>query len=130
LMQETICRALEYQDKHKDGIDLAPWLYTIMRNIFINLYRREKRSNKLFHNQADNNQLANREDLSYQLDVGNNVVLSEIGKLPDLFKVPFVLYLEGYKYAEIAEMLCEPIGTIKSRIFFARRILKKTVERN
>ena len=49
--------------------------------------------------------------------------------MPDVFKHPFVLYFDGFKYAEIADMLSEPLGTIKSRIFFARKLLKEQIER-
>jgi RNA polymerase sigma-70 factor (ECF subfamily) len=52
-----------------------------------------------------------------------------INDLPELFRVPFNLYFEGYKYNEIAEVLNEPLGTIKSRIHFARKILKQKIER-
>ena len=49
--------------------------------------------------------------------------------LPNIFKKPFMLYYEGYKYFEIANILHEPLGTIKSRIHFARKILKSQVPR-
>jgi len=52
-----------------------------------------------------------------------------IFELPELFRIPFNLYFEGYKYNEIAEELGEPLGTIKSRIHFARKILKQKIER-
>jgi DNA-directed RNA polymerase specialized sigma24 family protein len=63
----------------------------------------------------------------------DNLKLKEIGKaiydLPILFRLPFLLYFDGYKYNEISEMLAEPLGTIKSRIHFARKLLKSQIER-
>jgi RNA polymerase sigma-70 factor (ECF subfamily) len=52
-----------------------------------------------------------------------------IHKLPEIFRNPFLLYFDGFKYHEIADMLGEPLGTIKSRIHFARKLLKAQIER-
>jgi RNA polymerase sigma-70 factor (ECF subfamily) len=52
-----------------------------------------------------------------------------INDLPEIFKNPFLLYFEGYRYNEIAELLNEPLGTIKSRIHFARKLLKEQISR-
>jgi RNA polymerase sigma-70 factor (ECF subfamily) len=53
-----------------------------------------------------------------------------IHQLPEIFKSPFLLYFDGFKYNEIAEMLDEPLGTIKSRIHFARKLLKNQIQRH
>ncbi len=62
-----------------------------------------------------------------------NLKMREINKvihnLPAMFKNPFMLYFEGYRYHEIAVMLSEPLGTIKSRIHFARKLLKEQINR-
>jgi RNA polymerase sigma-70 factor (ECF subfamily) len=62
-----------------------------------------------------------------------NLKLKEIQQavynLPDIFRNPFMLYFEGYRYNEIADMLKEPLGTIKSRIHFARKLLKEQITR-
>jgi RNA polymerase sigma-70 factor (ECF subfamily) len=52
-----------------------------------------------------------------------------IYQLPEIFKVPFQLYFDGYKYQEIADVLAEPLGTVKSRIHFARKLLKERLSR-
>ncbi|MEX6686366.1 RNA polymerase sigma factor [Danxiaibacter flavus] len=130
LQQETLCKALEYRDNYKNGIDLRPWLYVIMRNIFINIYRRKKKSFQPLYTQIENLQLANRLDKSYYIDTYSGTISSQIDKLPDKFKTPFLLHMEGYKYAEIASLLDEPMGTIKSRIFFARQLLQSVLERS
>ena len=56
-------------------------------------------------------------------------IQSAIYDLPSIFKEPFILYFEGYKYNEIAGILHEPLGTIKSRIHFARKLLKGKINR-
>ena len=56
-------------------------------------------------------------------------IQAAIHGLPEIFKQPFMLYFEGYKYHEIAHALDEPLGTIKSRIHFARRLLKEQIRR-
>ncbi|MFN5337550.1 MAG: sigma factor-like helix-turn-helix DNA-binding protein, partial [Bacteroidota bacterium] len=68
--------------------------------------------------------------------VGNNgesslrikEIKTAIRQLPDIFKIPFQLYFDGYHYNEIAEALNEPLGTIKSRIHFARKLLKEQLQ--
>ena len=52
-----------------------------------------------------------------------------IDHLPEIFKTPFLLYFDGYKYQEIADVLNEPLGTVKSRIHFARKLLKEQLTR-
>ena len=132
LFQETIYRALINKDKYKVGTNVKAWLYTIMRNVFINGYRRKAKQQTIF-DATPNEILLN----SNQTSVLNNAasMLNEkeiqkaIYKLPDIFKTPFLLYFDGFKYHEIAEALNEPLGTIKSRIHFARKLLKEQTDR-
>jgi RNA polymerase sigma-70 factor (ECF subfamily) len=56
-------------------------------------------------------------------------IQAAIHDLPEIFRQPFLLYFEGFKYHEIADMLAEPLGTIKSRIHFARRLLKEQISK-
>ena len=56
-------------------------------------------------------------------------IQASIHQLPAIFRNPFMLYFEGYKYHEIADLLNEPLGTIKSRIHFARKLLKEQLSR-
>ena len=56
-------------------------------------------------------------------------IYAAVQSLPDIFKQPFMLYFEGYKYHEIADTLGEPLGTIKSRIHFARQLLKEQISK-
>src|SRR5215203_735478 len=132
LFQETLYKALANQDKYSAGTNIKAWLFTIMRNIFINDYRRKSKQRIVFDN-ATNETLIN----SGKVIVNNNGQISlqmkEIHKaihhLPQIFKIPFLLYFEGYRYHEISESLQEPLGTIKSRIHFARKLLKEQLKR-
>lgn len=132
LMQETLYKALANKDKYNVGTNVKAWMYTIMRNIFINNYRRKSRQNTIFDN-TPNEFLLNNAQGAVANDAEVTLKLKDIQeavhKLPDIFKHPFEMYFEGYKYNEIAEALGEPLGTIKSRIHFARKLLKEQMNR-
>jgi RNA polymerase sigma-70 factor (ECF subfamily) len=132
LLQETMYRALANQEKYSVGTNIKAWLYTIMRNIFINNYRRKSKQNTIFDNSSndfllDYNQSTIDNGAESNLRVKD--IYAAIHSLPDIFKLPFMLYFEGYKYHEIADNLGEPLGTIKSRIHFARRLLKEQINK-
>lgn len=132
LIQETMYRALANREKYNVGTNIKAWLYTIMRNIFINNYRRKAKQNTIFDS-TPNEFLLNQNQAITANPAEGNIKLKEINKaiegLPAIFKKPFLLYFDGYKYHEIADMLSEPLGTIKSRIHFARKLLKAHIER-
>jgi len=124
LCQETLYKAFAYRDKYHPDTNIKAWLYTIMRNIFINDYRRIARKN-IIYKQIENNKFESFSD--------GNITVKEIQEviynLPSLFKTSCILYLQGYKYHEIAYALNEPLGTIKSRIHFAKKIMQRKLER-
>jgi RNA polymerase sigma factor (sigma-70 family) len=128
LYQETLFKALAHKDKYQPGTNIRAWLCTIMRNVFINEYRRNERKRVII----DAVQYAEKNN-TYTLSAERNVRLKEINtaiyNLPVIFKNACVLYLQGYKYNEIAMALNEPLGTIKSRIHFARKLLQKQIDR-
>ena len=132
LYQETLYRALANKDKYNVGTNIKAWLYTIMRNIFINNYRRKAKQNTIFDN-TPNEFLLNQSQVSTANAAESILKLKDIQQaihhLPEIFRNPFLLYFDGYKYHEIAEMLEEPLGTIKSRIHFARKLLKAQIQR-
>jgi len=132
LMQETIYRALANREKYNTGTNIKAWLYTIMRNIFINNYRRKSKQNTIF-DYSENSFLLDYKQVTISNPAESELRVKEIQKaiagLPDIFKNPFLLYFDGFKYHEIAAMLEEPLGTIKSRIHFARKLLKAQLDR-
>jgi RNA polymerase sigma factor (sigma-70 family) len=133
LFQETMYKALANQEKYSTGTNIKAWLFTIMRNIFINDYRRKVKQRTIFDSNA-NEVLIDSARTSVINGGENSLQLKEIKwaihHLPQIFKTPFLLYFEGYRYHEIAESLNEPLGTIKSRIHFARKLLKDQISRN
>ena len=132
LYQETLYKALVNQEKYHSGTNIRAWLYTIMRNIFINNYRRNARQKTIFDNTPEDF-LINLRQVSVPNQAEANLHIKEIRAaiehLPEIFRSPFLLYFDGYKYQEIAEILHEPLGTIKSRIHFARKLLKEQIAR-
>ncbi len=132
LFQETIYRALANKEKYNVGTNIKAWLYTIMRNIFINNYRRKSKQNVVLDT-TPNDFLLNYNQVTVVNAAISNISRKEIQEaifnLPEIFKNPFLLYYDGFKYHEIADILKEPLGTIKSRIHFARKLLKAHIER-
>ena len=132
LLQETLYRALANKEKYNTGTNIKAWMYTIMRNIFINNYRRSAKQHTIFDHTPndyllDYNQFTTVNAAEINLSVKD--IQLAVYHLPEIFKNPFQLYFEGYKYHEIADMLDEPLGTIKSRIHFARKLLKQQLTR-
>ena len=132
LYQETLYKALANHDKYNAGTNIKAWLFTIMRNIFINNYRRKAKQKTIFDS-TPNDYLINLKQATVSNAAETNLRMKEInkaiGQLPEIFKTPFLLYFDGYKYNEIADALNEPLGTIKSRIHFARKLLKEQISR-
>ncbi len=131
LIQDTLFRALSNRDKFQDGTNLKAWLFTIMKNIFINNYRRKLKRNtiidttdNLFYLNSPSVLTENEATAKFVMDDMKNAIKS----LGEEFRVPFMMHFEGYKYHEIAEELRLPLGTVKSRIFFARKELKGKLE--
>lgn len=124
LVQDTIIKALKFSDSFAIESNFRAWLFTIMKNTFINEYRRNARHRSFHININDPvtmNQLIS--DGTYEADsiYSAKEMQNCIEKLNDVFRVPFKMYLSGYKYKEIAEELKINIGTIKSRIFLSRK---------
>ncbi|WP_442591732.1 sigma-70 family RNA polymerase sigma factor [Pedobacter sp. AW31-3R] len=131
LVQDTVIKAIRYHHLYKTGTNLRGWLFTIMRNTFINDYRKGVRKSALIDTSEELN--------SYQLHTSamknegeNKFILDDINKamekLQPEYSIPFLRYFEGYKYQEIADELQIPIGTVKTRIFMARQSLKSQLK--
>ena len=132
LYQETLYKALANREKYNVGTNIKAWLFTIMRNIFINNYRRKAKQKTIFDN-TPNEFLINQKQATVSNGAESDMRIKEINAaiqgLPEIFRTPFLLYFDGYKYNEIAEVRHEPLGTIKSRIHFARKLLKEQISR-
>ena len=132
LFQETAFRALTNKEKFQPGTNFKAWLFTIMKNIFINNYRKKVKANTIIDS-TENNYYINSGKNSINNNGDSNIVMEELTRLvrglENSIKVPFLMHYEGFKYQEIADHLDLPLGTVKSRIFFARKELKSKVRR-
>jgi RNA polymerase sigma-70 factor (ECF subfamily) len=128
LVQDTILKALKYRDRFTADTNLKGWLFIIMRNTFINNYRQAQRrrtatdrTEALLHLHVEDTYTFHRPAAAYEYaDLWKNV-----HAIRDELLIPFKMYLSGYKYHEIAEHLQVPIGTVKNRIFSARKEIQK-----
>lgn len=126
LVQDTTLKALDSEGKFAENVNFKGWIFTIMRNIFINNYRRSVRestildtSDTIFH-VSDTRPAPETPDGTYAVSEISDL----ISKIPAEFSKPFQMHVAGYKYEEIAETLNLPLGTVKSRIFTTRTQLK------
>lgn len=130
LYQETAFRAMTNRDKFRTGTNFKAWTFTIMKNIFINNYRKKSKS-KTIIDSTDNLYYINSGSNATENGAESNIMMEElykiVGALEETIRVPFLMHYQGYKYQEIAEELDLPLGTVKSRIFFARKELKTIV---
>lgn len=130
LTQETLLKALVYREKYVNQNNFKAWVYTIMRNIFINSYRRNKKARTIIdqtedlyylnisnqHTDTDPESIYNAKELQRGID-----------SLDANFRKAFDMYNAGYKYKEIADSLNLTIGTVKSRIFYSRKKLMESM---
>jgi len=128
LVQETFLRALTYQSKFSADTNLMAWVYTIMKNTFINEYRRNLKAKTTLESQSNRLHISfSKDDFYPSVDSihAEKEIYKKIALLEEEFREPFQLFLNGYKYKEIAERLDLPLGTVKSRIFFTRKKLSR-----
>ncbi len=131
LLQDTFLKALAYRNQFEESTNLKAWTYTIMKNTFINNYRKNSRQNTTFDNTKDLFFLStNRDNINVEPDSAyqEKEINGVIEQLSEEFRVPFRMHTDGYKYKEIANILGLKIGTVKSRIFFSRKKLTETLQ--
>ncbi|MBO4645445.1 MAG: sigma-70 family RNA polymerase sigma factor [Bacteroidales bacterium] len=131
LVQDTYEKVIKFSSSFNDSTNLKAWVFTIMKNSFINTYRRKQRCKIIFDQTEDlhylNNTVSNPSDAAdihyYVSDISQHILSKNEEQ-----RKPFEMYMEGYKYQEIADMLNLSIGTVKSRIFFIRQKLMSELE--
>ena len=126
LLQDTYVKAITYREKFEDSTNLKAWLFTIMKNTFINAYRRNVKTRALIVKGDDialNRAFKQNSYDHSESRLNAKEIIKHIEKLEDDYKVPFTRYYNGFKYEEIAHEMHLPLGTVKSRIFIARKIL-------
>jgi len=126
LVQDTMLKAFTNRDKFEEGTNLKGWLYTIMKNIFINKYRRAMKS-RIFSDDTEGQYYINSATNSTRNDGEGALVMEDINRAIDelsvILRTPFMMSFTGYKYEEIADKLKIPLGTVKVRIHNARKEL-------
>ncbi len=131
LVQDTMLKAFINEDKFSEGTNLKGWLYTMMKNIFINKYRRAMKS-KIFNDSTEDQYYLNSAVSNQNNGGEGNLVMKDIdaalGELSDNLRTPFMLSYQGYKYEEISTFLKIPLGTVKVRIHNARKELMKKLD--
>ncbi len=131
LLQETMLKAISNRDKFQGDKNLKAWVFTIMKNTFINNYRRTIRVSTIIDSTDNLYYLNLNVGSSYQSPESQYNTLEiqkAIQELPDDYRIPFEMHVRGYKYKEIAEHLSQPLGSIKSKIIFARRRLMEKLK--
>lgn len=131
LVQDTTLKALNNEEKFVDNTNFKGWMLTIMRNIFINNYRKSARENTMVDASEDLYHLNLKQDSGFETPDGAYAVgeiSTIIAGFPADYREPFTLHVAGYKYEEIAEKLSMPLGTVKSRIFFTRKRLREILK--
>ncbi|MCH5237624.1 MAG: RNA polymerase sigma factor [Muribaculaceae bacterium] len=128
LLQDTTLKALDNEEKYVDNVNFKGWIFTIMRNIFINNYRQTVRKATVIDQTEDLYHLNISQDSGLSTPEGSYAVkeiTAALESFSDDYKIPFNMYVAGYKYNEIADKMNLPLGTVKSRIFFARKRLRE-----
>lgn len=132
LLQETMYKALNNKDKFEEGTNIKAWLYTIMKNIFINNYRKKTRM-KTTNDSTENTFFLDSGQHDEPNAAQSKLIMEDlmglVESLPNEYKIPFIRHHHGFKYQEIADELSLPLGTVKSRIFLARQELKKKLSK-
>jgi RNA polymerase sigma factor, sigma-70 family len=131
LVQDTTLKALNNEEKFVDNANFKGWMLTIMRNIFINNYRKTARENTIVDTTEDLYHLNLSQDSGMESPEGVfaiNEISTIIAGFPADYREPFSLHVAGYKYEEISERLSMPLGTVKSRIFFTRKRLREILK--
>ena len=131
LVQDTMLKALDNESKFVDNANFSGWMMTIMRNIFINNYRKRVRENTvvdatedLYHLNLSQDSGVETPDAAYAA----GEISSILNGFPADYRNPFSMHIAGYKYEEISERLNMPLGTVKSRIFFTRKRLRELLK--
>lgn len=134
LVQETYFKAYKNYHQFEGGTNSKAWMFMILKNTFINNYRKLKREpSKVDYDEIEdiyeNIKFEQSKDNNLDLDFYNNLfdddLSSALAKLPEKMKEVFLLCdLEGYSYEEISEIVDIPIGTVRSRLHRARKLLQ------
>ncbi len=139
LVQETYLKAFRFIDKYDEGTNAKAWLFKILKNAFINQYRKKaKQPNRVdyeeivgYHHDEEDTNYSSYMDLREEMFQGmmGDEVTNAINALPVDFRVVILLCdIEGFTYEEISKIIDIPIGTVRSRLHRARNLLKTKLQ--
>lgn len=131
LLQDTTLKVLDNQEKFTDNINFKGWVLTIMKNIFINNYRKIVRNQTVIDKTEDSHLLNLPQNSGFDSPESSYAlgeISSSIEAFADEYRIPFSMHIQGFKYEEIAQTMNLPIGTVKSRIFLARKRLQEQLK--
>jgi len=131
LLQDTYLKAFSNREKFDPSTNLKAWTYTIMKNTFINNYRKLRRTNTIMDDSKESYLLNNNQKLALadtESQYFRSEIMHAIRQLDEEQRIPFEKHIEGLKYKEIAEEMNLPIGTVKSRIFLTRQKLSQNLK--
>lgn len=133
LVQETYLRAFRFWDKFEKGTNCKAWLFRILKNTYINSYRKQtKEPNKVDYEEVENfyenAKPSSTEDAHLEKEIFDNLLDDEVSRaissLPEDFRTVVILSdIEGFTYEEIADFIDCPVGTVRSRLHRARKML-------
>lgn len=131
LLQDTTLKVLDNKEKFKDNVNFKGWVLTIMKNIFINNYRKIVRNQTVVDKTEDLYHLNLPQNSGFETPEGAfafDEITNKIEAFADEYRIPFSMHVQGFKYEEIAQTMNLPIGTVKSRIFLARKRLQEQLK--
>lgn len=131
LLQDTTLKVLDNQEKFTDNVNFKGWVLTIMKNIFINNYRKIVRNQTVVDKTEDLHHLNLPQNSGFDSPEGSYAIgeiSNSISSFADEYRIPFQMHIQGFKYEEIAQTMNLPIGTVKSRIFLARKRLQEQLK--
>lgn len=131
LLQEAIYLIIKHHERFRQGTNLQAWIKTIIRNVFITSYRKGKRRQEIAEENIPGNNWSNLTATHNPAEglLGAEDIQQHIEALPEIYRRAFRLHLNGIKYKDIATMTNVPVGTAKSRVWTARKMLKASIKR-
>jgi RNA polymerase sigma-70 factor (ECF subfamily) len=127
LIQDTLFRILKNANDFTVGTNFMAWASTILRNSFINNYRRKRRFQKIVDTEGGFSFERRNVTNEGESILNMKELYNAIEELDETYRIPFLMTYQGYKYEEIAQITGSPLGTVKSRIFIARRRLQQRI---
>ena len=126
LVQEASLRGFKSYHKFAEGTNFKAWMFTIVRNIYINEYRKKTREPLKVNYEEVENFISLPEFTGFEEELFSEALQQSLGQLPEELRTTLMLfYVEELSYKEIAEVMRCPIGTVMSRLFMARQCMKK-----